>query len=76
MPAEEELYDLILDPAEAVNLVADPAHAAILEDLRRRLAGWMADTNDPLLAGAIAPAAGTERNLPDQRSPSDPTVRA
>ena len=71
---EEELYDLVLDPNEAANLACDPAHAAVLELLRGRLAEWMGDTADPLLWGEVAPQEGTEVNLPGQRSPADPTV--
>jgi arylsulfatase A-like enzyme len=44
-----ELYDLDADPNELKNLVADPAHAKALEDLRARLADWRERTNDPWL---------------------------
>ena len=33
-PADEELYDLVDDPYEMRNLIADPAMASILEELR------------------------------------------
>ncbi|MDX2000771.1 MAG: sulfatase-like hydrolase/transferase [Thermoanaerobaculia bacterium] len=46
----EELYDLVADPAEAHNLVTDPAAAAILRDLRGRLEDWMRSQEDPALA--------------------------
>lgn len=36
----EELYDLQDDPHERRNLAGDPAHAALLEDFRSRLAEW------------------------------------
>ncbi|HEX7900061.1 MAG TPA: sulfatase [Planctomycetota bacterium] len=36
-PEEFELYDLAKDPHELKNLAADPAHAALKEELRRRL---------------------------------------
>jgi arylsulfatase A-like enzyme len=71
---EEELYDLVFDPQEAANLAADPAHAGVLAELRARLARWMEDTDDPLLAGAVEPEEGTEINLPVDRSPADPTI--
>jgi arylsulfatase A-like enzyme len=74
IPAEQ-LYDLAFDPNEAENLVEDPAHAAILDELRSRLLEWMRDTEDPLLAGHVDPPAGVEINLPDQLSATDPTVR-
>lgn len=43
----EELYDLATDPAEAHNLVSDPAARKILDDLRSRLRDWMQRTEDP-----------------------------
>ena len=70
---EEQLFDLVFDPNEAANLVADPAHAEILLELRERLERWMEETGDPLLHGPIEPLPGTELNHPAQRSPSDPT---
>ncbi len=35
--------------AEMTNLVGDPAHEAILEELRERLDGHVRETDDPLL---------------------------
>ncbi|GAA3637877.1 sulfatase [Microbacterium awajiense] len=52
--AEVELYDLVEDPLESVNLAADPAYAEVLRDLSERLRAWQERTDDPLLAGAIA----------------------
>ncbi len=49
----EALFDSILDPLERANLATDPADAAILADLRDRLAAWMAATDDSLLAGEV-----------------------
>jgi N-sulfoglucosamine sulfohydrolase len=70
----EALYDLVFDPNEADNIVdSEPEIAA---GLRARLQAWMEETGDPLLEGAVAPAPGTEYNTADQRSPSDPTMRA
>lgn len=36
----DQLYDLVADPRETVNCIADPACAAVLADLRDRLARW------------------------------------
>jgi N-sulfoglucosamine sulfohydrolase len=45
----EELYDLENDPNEIHNLVKDPEHAAILENLRGKLEEWQLRTEDPWL---------------------------
>lgn len=47
-PAEEHLYDIIFDPNEANNLVADNNYADTLTDMRSRLDKWMKETSDPL----------------------------
>lgn len=46
----EELYDLAADPAEAHNLIADPAAQEVLRDLRSRLLEWMQRNGDPALS--------------------------
>jgi N-sulfoglucosamine sulfohydrolase len=70
----EQLYDLAFDPNEAANVIDDPAYADVRRDLSERLARWMRETADPLLDGPVAPPPGAEINLPDQISPSEPTV--
>ena len=47
--AEDELYDLDLDPGELRNLATSPAYRRALERLRQRLVAWMAESHDPLL---------------------------
>lgn len=69
---EEQLFDLLLDPNEAHDLAADPAHRAPLEDLRERLRGWMVETADPLLDGPVPEPPGAWSNDPAQASPNDP----
>jgi N-sulfoglucosamine sulfohydrolase len=58
----EELYDLVLDPAEARNLVGDPAHADVHVALRDRLDEWMLTTDDPLLQGPVPAPPGAVYN--------------
>jgi N-sulfoglucosamine sulfohydrolase len=70
----EQLYDLFFDPNEAANLAAHPDHAGVCRQLGDRLERWMRETDDPLLHGPVIPPAGVELNLPDQRSPSEPTI--
>lgn len=45
----DELYDLQNDPWELSNLIDNPAHAAVLADLRLRLADWSIETEDAKL---------------------------
>jgi N-sulfoglucosamine sulfohydrolase len=42
----EELYDTQTDPHELHNLADAPAHRPTLEDMRKRLYNWMAETCD------------------------------
>jgi arylsulfatase A-like enzyme len=67
----EELYDLVLDPNEAHNLVGSADHGDVLADLRTRLEQWMRTTDDPLLAGAVPAPAGAEVNDPDAISAAE-----
>jgi N-sulfoglucosamine sulfohydrolase len=73
---EEQLYDLALDPGEARDLSADPAHAATLAELRGRLLDWMEETDDALLDGPIPMPPGAVVNDPAQASPNDPLTAA
>jgi len=61
-PPPEELYDLESDPMEQHNLAGDPASAAVLADLRRRLQEMMERTRSPLLTGHVSPELSRTRN--------------
>ena len=67
----EELYDFLLDPQEVHNLATDGAHADTLQDMRDRLEDWMTRTDDPILAGPIAPPPGAVVNDPTDLHPQD-----
>jgi arylsulfatase A-like enzyme len=69
---EEQLYDLVLDPAEANNRSADPACGEALAEMRGRLDAWMRETDDPLLEGPVEPPPGAAVNEQWQVSPNDP----
>jgi N-sulfoglucosamine sulfohydrolase len=73
---EESLYDLLFDPTEHANLVNDPAHASVAQDLRTRLLSWMVATNDPLLHGPVAAPPGAVANDPNGISPKEPPIAA
>jgi hypothetical protein len=49
------LYDLVNDPGETRNLIDDPGHEVVKDELGDRLGDWMATVNDPLLRGPIGP---------------------
>jgi len=51
--SSEELYDLILDPNEANNLISDHSKKDILKVMRDKLDNWMKKTNDPLCKGQV-----------------------
>jgi N-sulfoglucosamine sulfohydrolase len=52
-----ELYDLVLDPAERVNLAGKPEYEGVERDLAARLAAWMERTDDPLRRGPVPEAS-------------------
>ena len=51
----EELYDVVNDPQQVVNLAGLGQHRDALQKLRSELASWRADTKDPWLAGQTSP---------------------
>ncbi|MHB1699404.1 MAG: sulfatase family protein [Acidobacteriaceae bacterium] len=66
---EEELYDLIFDPAEQNDLAKNEDHAAVLQEMRGRLDRWMKRTDDPLLRGPIALPPGVRTTDPNALTP-------
>ena len=70
----EQLYDLVFDPTESLNLVGDYRAGSALEEMRGRLEAWMAETDDPLLRGPVQPPSGAEVNDPDGLSATEPTI--
>jgi N-sulfoglucosamine sulfohydrolase len=67
----EQLYDLLLDPNEARNLVGDPGYAEVLSDMRDRLNRWMRATDDPLLKGDVPAPEGARITPFNATSPRD-----
>ncbi len=74
---EEELYDLMNDPAETNNLAASCEYSGALRDMRSRLAQWMVRTDDPLYDAR--PSISERKNITTQCSSvslkTDSTVR-
>ena len=68
----EQLYDLVFDPNEAANVIAD--HPDVADDLRGRLEAWMRRTGDPLLNGPVPVPPGGQVNPRDGRQPSETPV--
>jgi N-sulfoglucosamine sulfohydrolase len=69
LESEEELFDLVFDPAEHNNLAKDPAHAEVLAEMRQRLLAWQTATNDPLLKGPVPLPAGARALSADEVGP-------
>lgn len=47
---KEELFDMQNDPNELKNVVGDPKHAEVLNDLRAKLKTWQEATKDPWIS--------------------------
>jgi arylsulfatase A-like enzyme len=71
-PPEEMLFDLVMDPNESNNVIADPTMAGVAADLRSRLDRFMQETDDPLREGYVLPSATARVTWPDASSPSGP----
>jgi len=64
-PPEWELYDLSVDPWEFENLAESPAHRETLARMKKALADWQAETDDPyrdpkLLESTLAQSQGKD----------------
>jgi arylsulfatase A-like enzyme len=53
-----ELYDLVHDPGERVNLVEEPAHADRRAALERQLRAWFLTYVNPEIDGVREPVTG------------------
>lgn len=68
----EELYEVVADPHETVNLASSPEHQAVLQELRQVLARWIEETNDQgrtLEPPEVAAAKGLTRPAPSPTAP-------
>ena len=64
-----ELYDLLLDPQELVNLADEPEYAGTLRDMQEMLLSWQRETHDPLLEeGRVALPPRAICSTPDSYS--------
>ncbi len=72
----EHLYDLVFDPNERQNLIADKSLQSVAQEMRRRLDHWMEWTKDPILKGKIPAPPGAQANDPDGISPKEPVTQA
>src|SRR5690606_1925902 len=48
---QTQLFDLHTDPLERTNLAAAPQHAPLVKQLRRKMAAWQSQVDDPLHLG-------------------------
>lgn len=65
----EELYDLLNDPHELVNLAQDPGYRAVKDDLAAELRCWMAAHNDPFETLTVTDRTGAPWPVPAGGSP-------
>ncbi len=68
---EESLFDLVFDPNETRNLVAEKEGAEVTGSMRARLQRWMENTDDPILRGPVAVPEGSMETSPDALSPQE-----
>ena len=66
----EELYDLVADPYETMNLADDPAFADIKAELGRELDDWMAQQGDEGLETERKAKSRQGRGGPNKKKPS------
>jgi arylsulfatase A-like enzyme len=65
----DELYDLMLDPQEKRNRIAEQEYRQAAAELGEVLHSWMRETGDPLLQGHVSAPAGALVNSPHCYSP-------
>lgn len=69
LPQQEMLFDLRLDPQEAVNIIDASSAEGVAQQMRERLDQWMYETEDPLLQGPIqAPPGANVEGAPPAHS--------
>lgn len=69
----EQLYDLVADPCERIDLVNDPDYADVYAELSAALDEHMKQTDDPLLQGQVELRDGRVMNRTFDLDPDDPT---
>ena len=68
----EELYDLLLDPGETHNRIADPGYSDIAQDLRERLSRQIEETSDPYWSMEYFAAPEFRSHTPSYRGETGP----
>jgi N-sulfoglucosamine sulfohydrolase len=76
MQYREELYDLVFDPNERNNLIADPSKHEIVQEMAGRLDRIMKETGDPMTKGFIKAPPDAILNPSDGLSPREKTFPA
>ena len=61
------LYDLIQDPLETDNIVADPSRAAIAKQLAAQLEAWQKDRPPVPVIEGVAPQAIGDSSVPVEK---------
>jgi len=69
-----ELYDLVADPAEMVNVVHHPDSAPVVSALDADLRAWMRRTGDPLAEGGVLPPPPSSRRTAAAPAPTAPVA--
>ena len=63
----DELYDLVNDPDELINLAADPEYTRIREELAQKLDEWIKKNDDPFYSLKATDRSGKEKSSKQEK---------